>query len=224
MSFRKIMGTTIATLMIALLTSCNIGKAPEPTLDANAIYTSAAQTMSAGVRAHETETAAAATPTLAASPAPLASVAPLPTFAIATSSAPFGLSTLAVGVTSLPAGTAVSAASGCNNAAYVTETGPVDKSSITAGKTFIKTFTMNNTGTCSWTAGYSFSFVSGDQLGGNSVTYSAKDAATDPGHTNVFKLTLTAPTAAGEYIGHWQMETPDGKRFGDRPYFDIIVP
>lgn len=225
MYFKKLMGAMPVVLLAALLASCNIGKSPAPTEDVKAIYTYAAQTMSAGLLAHQTETAAVVSPTPAASPTPNGTIAPLPTFAIATSSAPFGLPTFSVVATSaVPVGTAASSASGCNNAAYVSETGPVDKSSVSAGKTFVKTFTLENTGTCSWNAGYSFSFVSGDQLGGNNVTYSSKDAATDPGHTNTFKLTLTAPTASGEYIGHWQMETPDGKRFGDRPYFDIIVP
>ncbi len=225
MGFKKLMGVTPVVILAALLTSCNIGKAPVPTVDAKAIYTDAAQTMSAGVLAHQTGTAAAVTATPAVSATPNGTVAPLPTFALATSSAPFGLPTFAVGATSAaPAGTPLTGANGCNNATYVSETGPTDKSSVTAGKTFVKTFTMQNTGTCTWGAGYSFAFITGDQLGGNNVTYTSKDTATDPGHTNTFKLTMTAPTTAGEYIGHWQMEAPDGSRFGDRPYFDVVVP
>ncbi len=225
MYFKKLRDVMPVALLAALLTSCNIGKAPVPTVDAKAIYTDAAQTMSAGLLAHQTGTAAAVTASPAASATPNGTVAPLPTFAIATSSAPFGLPTFAVGATSaVPAGTSLTGANGCNNAVYVSETGPVDKSSVTADKTFVKTFTLENNGTCTWNTGYSFSFVSGDQLAGNNVTYAAKDAPTAPGHTNTFKLTMTAPTASGEYIGHWQMETPDGTRFGDRPYFDVIVP
>lgn len=221
---RKVLGAVATILMAAALTSCNVGKAPAPTTDVNAIYTFAAQTMSAGLASQQTQTAMAVTPTSAASPTPLVSATPLATFTIATSSVPFGLPTFAVNVTPLPASTSAgTGAVGCNNATYQGETGPADKTDVAAGKPFEKAYSMENTGTCTWNAGYSFAFLTGQALGGKDVTITNKGDFTDPGHTQSFVLKLTAPTTPGEYIGYWQMKAPDGTRFGDRPWFDVIV-
>ena len=220
MSLRRFGGAVATVLMAIALTSCNIGATPAPTIDANAIYTSAAQTLAAGMSAGMTQTAQAVTPTSAESPTPLA------TFSIATGSSPFG--TPLAGGTPLPAGTqaggGASGAVGCNNAIYLSETAPTDKTNVTAGKSFTKGWSMQNTGTCAWGEGYSWAFVSGEQMGGKDISITAKDTATSPGHSNTFIVKLTAPTTAGEYKGFWRMKAPDGTFFGDMPWVDIVVP
>ncbi len=234
MSFRKFAGTAAAVFMVAALTSCGTGTTPAPTIDANAIYTAAAQTLAAGIGAGETQTAQAVTPTGAASPTPLA------TFSIATGSSPFGtplaggtpfnfIVTPPAGTTPLPAGTQAgggsgSGAVGCNNATYLSETDPLDKTQISAGKKFTKGWSMQNSGTCAWGTGYSWAFVSGDQMAGVNIAITAKDTSTAPGHSNTFIVKLTAPATAGEYKGFWRMKAPDGTFFGDMPWVDIVVP
>ena len=229
MIFTKVAGTVAAVLMVAATTSCGTGATPVPTIDANAIYTSAAQTLAVGIGAGMTQTAKAVTPTSATSPTPLA------TFSIATGSSPFG-TPLAGGtpfngiITPLPAGTQAggggspSGAVGCNNATYLTETDPMDKTQIAAGKKFTKGWSMQNSGTCNWGTGYSWAFVSGEQMGGANIVITAKDTSTAPGHSNTFIVKLTAPATAGEYKGFWRMKAPDGTFFGDEPWVDIVVP
>ena len=90
MQIKKLVWAITALVMAATLAACNLGKAPEPTQDVNAIYTSAAQTMIAALNVQQTQTAQAVTPTIEASPTALASLAPQATFAIATGSIPFG--------------------------------------------------------------------------------------------------------------------------------------
>jgi len=34
---------------------------------------------------------------------------------------------------------------------------------------------------------------------------------------------MQAPEEAGTYSSYWQMEAPDGTRFGDRVYVKIVV-
>ncbi len=234
MYFKKLLGAAAAVLLTAALTSCNAGKAPAPTIDANAIYTAAAQTLAAADSARETQTAQAVTSTPAGSPTSAASPTPLATFAIATGAVPFATSggttfslpTLAIGSTPLPSGGgggANNGAVGCNNAVYIGETGPADKTEVTAGKPLEKGWSMDNTGTCPWGAGYSFAFLSGEQLGGKDVVITSKDTATAPGHSQSFIVKLTAPTTPGEYIGNWQMKAPDGTRFGNIVFFDVVV-
>ena len=231
MQLKKPARALAALLMTADLASCSIGGAPQPTQDVNAIFTAAAQTLLAGMSAQQTQTAQAASPTSLPSPTPLASLASQATFAIGTSSVPFGtprpittsgipvLPTLAVAGTSNTGLTAV----GCDNATYVSETDPLDKAQISAGKDFTKGWQMQNTGTCSWGTGYSWAFASGDDMGCNSVVYKANDAATDPGHSNTFIVNCTAPSTAGEYKAFWQMKNDKGTAFGFSPWVDIVV-
>jgi hypothetical protein len=226
MQLKKFVWATAAIFVAAALVSCNTGKA-EPTPDVNAIYTSAARTLTAGLSAQETKTAGAVSPTPKASPTALASLAPLPTLAIGTGSVPFGTPGTSgtaglPGLPTLPAGgnTAV----GCDNSAFVSETKPLDKAKIDAGKDFTKGWEMENNGTCSWGEGYSWAFVSGDNMNCNNVVYKSSDTATDPGHSNTFLVNCTAPDKAGEYKGLWQMKNAQGTPFGVIPWVDIVVP
>ncbi len=237
MHISKLASAVAAVLVAVALTSCGTSATPAPTIDANAIYTSAAQTLAAGVSAGQTATAKAVAPTSAASPTPLA------TFSIATGSSPFGtplaggtpfnfVITPGAGTTPLALNTqaaggtggTASGAVGCNNATFVGETAPTDKTQMTAGKPFTKGWSMQNTGTCAWGAGYSWAFVTGDQMEGKNIVIAAKDTATAAGHSNTFIVKLTAPTASGEYKGFWRMKAPDGTFFGDMPWVDIVIP
>lgn len=54
MRLNKLVWATTVVVVAAALTSCNLGKAAEPTPDVGAIYTAAAQTMIAGLSAQQT--------------------------------------------------------------------------------------------------------------------------------------------------------------------------
>jgi hypothetical protein len=233
MQFNKLVWASVAALVAVALTSCNIGKAPVPTVDANAIYTSAAQTMIAGLSAQQTQTAAAASPT--ASPTPLGSPTALPTFAVGTGSVPFGTpftfgtpgtATTPLIPSTLPAGTGASSFPvGCNDATYIGETKPFDKAQLDPDKKFDKGFSLQNTGTCTWDIGYSFNFKDGDRLSSNitSIVISDKVDFTAPGHSQSFILHMIAPKAPGEYKSYWQMRDDVGTWFGSIVFVDIVV-
>jgi Ig-like domain-containing protein len=233
MRAKKLVWAIAGVFLAATLTSCNIGKAPEPTVDANAIYTSAAQTMIAGLNAQQTQTAAAVPPTSQASPTPLVSPTPLATFAISTGSIPFGtpftLGTPGVGVTArptLPAGTGVySFPVGADDAMYIGDTGPKDRAKLKAGEKFDVCFSMQNVGTSTWDEGYSFSWSSGERFSVNrpSIVISDKSEFVDPGHSQAFCFKLIAPSGNGEYKGFWQMKNDAGTAFGSKPWVWITV-
>ena len=214
MQLKKSVLALAAIFSAAALASCNVGKSAEPTPDVNAIYTSAARTLTAGLSAQETKTAEAVSPTPNSSPTPLASLVALPTLAIGTGSVPFGTPPVVFGTpgalptTGLPGLPTVPAggntAVGCDNSAFVSETKPLDKAQIAAGEDFTKGWEMENTGTCTWGEGYSWTFVSGDNMDCNNVVYKANDATTAPGHSNTFIVNCTAPDQSGEYKGIWQ--------------------
>lgn len=233
MRVNQLVWACAAVLAAAALTSCNLGKAPEPTPDVNAIYTSAAQTMVAGLSAQQTQTAAAVPPTPVASPTLAASFTPLATFPIGTGVIPFGtpfalgtpftLSTPGTPLATLPSGTGVySMPVGCADATYIGETAPYDKTVLTPGERFTKGWSFQNTGTCNWDGGFAFAFKSGDQMQGENVLITDADT-TQPGHSQAFVIHMQAPRASGEYKGFWQMKSDSGQWFGSLVFVDIII-
>jgi len=235
MQIKKIIWAASVLSVTAALASCNIGKSPEPTPDVNAIFTSAAGTMVAQLNDQQTQTALAVPPTDQSSPTPLDTFTPQATFALGVT--PFGTTfvfdTPGVGVTPLPplstsapAGPgSTSFAVGCNNAEFIGETVP-DGTIVKPAKRFDKAWSLLNTGTCTWDAGYSFDFKSGDQMQGQNVVLDNQSPKTDftaPGHSQAFVIHMWAPGTAGEYKATWQMKGDDGKWFGSLVSVDIIV-
>jgi hypothetical protein len=229
MHYKRILRLAPAAALIVGLSACNIGKAPEPTPDVNALYTVAAETLVAKVGLDQTETAAANSPTPAGSPTAIASFTPLPTFPASLGLTPFGtlsLTTPLPGVTPLSTQSSGSTtngyAVGCDNAEYIGQSVD-DGTAMNPGKEFTVGFSMQNSGTCAWDDGYSFAFKTGDQMSGQDQTIVSSDQFTDPGHSQAFILHLKAPKEKGEYKGYWQMQNDSGVWFGSLVWIDILV-
>ena len=115
----------------------------------------------------------------------------------------------------------VSGPGGCTlNAAYVADVTVPDNSEFQPGTGFVKTWRLRNSGTCAWEEGTQLVFASGEQMGGAAVDV----PATAPGSNTDVSVNLTAPNAPGTYKGTWQLQAPDGTRFGSMVYVQIIVP
>ncbi len=236
MRYQKFAWASAAIMIAAVLTSCNIGKAPEPTPDVNAVYTSAAQTMIADLNSQQTQTAAAVPPTAAASPTPLASPTLLATFAISTGSVPFALGTpgtpgtpASLLISTMPAGTAnallaYSFPVGDDNAAWISNT-PKDKTQFVPGRKFSATFMLVNLGKTTWDEGYTFAFLEGDKLSATpeTITIRAKEDFVKPNAGITFITEMVAPKRPGEYFSYWQMMNDQRVRFGSKMFVDIIV-
>lgn len=222
-----------------MLTACNMGATPAPTVDINAINTAALNTAAAQISVGQTQTALVApSATQTNTSAPLATVVlpgngtVLPTVAGGLPTVSFNTTptTPLAGFTPLATPMPTSAgigntASGCNDALFVGETLP-DKSVIGAGKDFAKAWELKNTGTCVWEIGYVFAFqpdLSSAEMEGYDIVIKANDEVTKPGHSQSFIVKLTAPTTAGEYKGYWKLKDKNGSYFGPLVFFDIIV-
>ena len=125
--------------------------------------------------------------------------------------------------TSTGGGTVGSTAVGCDNANYLSETKPDDGTQITAGETFTKGMVVAEHRNLHLESGYSFAFITGDQMGGKDIVLSKDADFTDPGHSQTFIVKLQAPATAGEYKGYWQMKNATGTAFGSRVWVDIVV-
>jgi hypothetical protein len=229
---KKILWIAAAIALSMVLVSCNLGKAPEPTIDANALYTAAANTLIAQLGEQQTQTAQSASATALVSPTPFATFTPLPTFPGLVGLTPFGtfvLGTPALGITPLATAAVPGAASwpqGCNDATMISETWPKKEGGTVVAKRqdFKKSWSLLNTGTCTWDEGYVFAFKSGERLSGEDQKIDDESEYTAPQHSQAFVLHLRAPSVPGYYRGNWQMKDDKGDWFGSLVYVEIIVP
>lgn len=138
----------------------------------------------------------------------------------------------------LPAGTLVPAASptaaptlaaapadpDCARASLLGEN-PPDGAVLKPGENFWKTWTLKNTGTCTWTAAYSIVFSSGDAMGGL-PSYPLNDDVA-PGEQKDISIYLKAPETEGEATGYWQLRSPWNANFGvgpsNEPFYVQVV-
>jgi hypothetical protein len=132
--------------------------------------------------------------------------------------------------TPIPTATATNAptptsASCSNQFKFVEDVTIPDNTEILPGQEFIKTWRLQNTGTCAWTEKYALIFVSGDQMNGNSPL--PLTGSTVPGSTVDVSVTLKAPGTTGTYQGNWELRDPNGIIFASgtsspEPFFVLI--
>jgi hypothetical protein len=117
----------------------------------------------------------------------------------------------------------VSGPSGCTlNAVYVTDVTVPDDTQFDPGAAFTKVWRVRNSGTCTWEEGTLLIFVSGDPLGGPATVDVAQEVPPD---SNVdISVPFVAPSTPGTYRSTWQLQAPDGLRFGTQIYVQIVVP
>ncbi len=191
---------TFALLISVLLLVSACGSSQQ-----SAIATSVAQTVQAG----ESLTKIANVPPATQTPA-----------------APGVETTLAPAITPTAAATLVSAPvdPNCVKASLVGEN-PPDQTILTPGQYFWKTWTLQNTGTCTWTTAYQLVFWNGDRLG-SSISYALPDDVA-PSETTDISIYLQAPDTGGSFTGFWRIKTPWESDFGvgqyDAPISTSIV-
>lgn len=107
----------------------------------------------------------------------------------------------------------VSAAQTCTDRAqFVADVTVPDGTRYDPGATFKKTWRLKNIGTCTWSTSYSLVFDTGERMGAPaSITFPSNVAA---GQTVDLTVDMTAPSAAGHYIGYWKFKNAAGTLFG----------
>ena len=105
-----------------------------------------------------------------------------------------------------------SAAQYCTDRAqFVTDVTVPDGTKYDPGATFTKTWRLRNVGTCTWTTAYTMVFDTGAQMGSVAAVNLTN---TPPNQTVDVSVNLTAPSAAGHYIGYWKFKNANGTPFG----------
>jgi hypothetical protein len=126
-------------------------------------------------------------------------------------------STTPASVTPIPTSIVVSS---CNGSAYVSDITIPDKTVMAPGATFVKTWAIQNTGTCTWDTTFKLAFAGGDQMGGAVTKLTASVA---PSQQVQVSVSLTAPTTAGTYTGYWRMVDGQSSAFGGSVTVVIVV-
>ena len=187
--------------LLILLSACAFGADSDATRRADLVFTAGAQTRTAAaqtVQADLTRIAAQAQDT----PTPVSTIpaTALPGFTPAPSPAP-----------GQP--TSTLADETCDRAAFVEDITIPDGTLLEPGETFVKTWRLKNTGTCTWTSGYLVVFDEGDALGAP-ASFPLTTGEVNPGEEVDISVELTAPEEPGTYRGDWKLRNPAGAVFG----------
>ena len=105
----------------------------------------------------------------------------------------------------------------CNKAAFVSETVP-DGTTFNGGDNFVKSWRLQNIGTCTWNTSYSLVFVKGVAMGGEPHTLPFTSVA--PGEIIQVSVDLQAPLAGDAAKGEWMLRNASGVFFGLGPKGD----
>jgi hypothetical protein len=204
--------TTIATsvfvLLSILLSSCNLQAASPTQMGPDQINTIAAAT----VQALTTQMAPPpATATTMATEAPTATATlSVPTLNLT------GIPTLSLATSTLIPLPTSAGSTECNKVMFLTDETVPDNTVFKPETKFVKTWKIQNNGTCTWTTLYS-AFAFSNDPASPPITGEADTnmkASITPGGTVLISVNLVAPKEEGTYIQYWKMQDADGKPFG----------
>ncbi len=101
----------------------------------------------------------------------------------------------------------------CDRGEFIADVSIPDGTSFEPGQTFVKTWRLRNSGSCTWTPDYSVVFDSGDAMSGP-ATFPLSQTNIAPGQEVEISINLTAPSEPGNYRGDWRLRNPAGQVFG----------
>ncbi|MRS02280.1 hypothetical protein EG832_03470, partial [bacterium] len=109
-------------------------------------------------------------------------------------------------VTPTPTRTSTPNPTPCNQATFVADVTIPENATLYAGQSFIKTWRVKNTGTCTWSSAYSLSFVSGNSFNApSSVPFTQ---TVKPGETVDLSVNMISPSTTGDFTSSWMINGP----------------
>lgn len=195
----------LALGLLALLAACNL---PDPenreVTGAGAIYTAAARTVSVQLtEINRPPATSGVTP----APPPTRTLPPSPEPASPTPPA----ATLTVTAPPIPL-TGPTAVASCDQARFIGDVTYPDGSRVSPGETFVKTWRLENGGSCTWTEDYALVFSGGELMGAPAQV--PLPHAVAPGERVDVSVTFTAPQAVGGYRSEWLLYNASRQLFG----------
>jgi len=105
-------------------------------------------------------------------------------------------------------------------ARFVSDVSIEDGTNVNPEQSFVKIWKLRNEGTTAWPEATQLIYVGGDKI---SPSDSIQVPAIEPNQEVDVAVDMVAPSKPGRYISYWRLATPDGTRFGQRVWIDIIV-
>lgn len=96
-----------------------------------------------------------------------------------------------------------------------------DGTVVAPGGSFVKTWAIQNSGTCVWGGGYNAVLVGGQPFGASSPQ---PIPAAGPGDIINISVNMFAPTAPGPAASIWQLQASNGVVFGTKFDANVVVP
>lgn len=230
MTKRNTLAAMVIVLAISLLAvACSTPQAAPatPTMDANGIYTQAAQTVQAGI-----DQTNAVKPTVppTETPAPTSTMDPVISAGLtstakavlqpgtaATPTLGAGQPTLSLTKqATLPVATVAVVApppKASGDKAELVGQSPTDGASVQKAATFTNTIVLKNIGTTTWSTRYALVFYAGDQMGSPNDFNMPNEVK--PGETVKLVFDMKAPDSTGKKKVIWAVRNADGVNFYD---------
>ena len=204
-SLSKYLFISLTFLLVSVLSACSLISGAAPTqVSPNALYTAAAVTVQAQLTQ---EAAGKPIPTSTATLSPAQ-----PTATLAPTNTPIPPTPLPPTNTPIPP-TATSVPIPCDRGSFVKDINYPDNTEVAAGTTFIKTWRIQNNGSCTWNSSYSLVFDSGEAMGGP-ASLQLTTGTVAPGQSIDISVTFTAPGTPKTYQGYWKLRNGAGVVFG----------
>lgn len=192
----------IVLLTVALLTGACLPVFGAGQLDQGSVMnTAVAQTVEAALTRAVLETAIAKATQLPTREVITATFAPTQT--------PLPTSTPLPPATAVPLPTATPIP--CYRIQFVQDVTIPDNTSLEPGSSFVKTWRLRNSGSCTWTPDFALVFRAGNAMNAPGVIN--LNQTVYPGQTADVSVALTAPAAEGTYTGYWALRSANGVVF-----------
>ena len=206
-SFRR--PVAVLVLCVLTLSACNLPSSKTETPDsAGLIHTIAAQTVEAQLT-QDAISSSSGDPDGEQQPGGepgselTATLAVLPTLTQTQAPPPTNTTVPSPTITPIP----------CDHITWGKDVTVPDGTEMVPGEVFTKTWRLRNTGTCTWTSGYSLVFESGDAMGAPPATQ-LTTGTVPPGSNIDVSIVLEAPISSGTYQGNFKLRSTEGNVFG----------
>jgi len=121
---------------------------------------------------------------------------------------------------SIASNTSYSTAYGCNDGVYISDVTIPDGKTLAPGESFVKTWKLQNTGSCNWSKDYLLTFYKGSKMDGDDTPI---DKVVSAGDAASLSVSLVAPETEGTHLSYWRLADEDGNNFGQSVYVSIVV-
>jgi hypothetical protein len=208
--------TGMFSIVAVLLSACNLPASRPTASGPNLIMTAAVQTV-------EAQLTQSSPGSLSTQPGFVLTTTPQSTqlgFVVTATSQPIQPTSTPVPATATAsvqptqaAHTATTSATACDQAQFVKDLSYPDGSEVPAGTSFIKSWRLRNTGSCTWDSGYALVFADKNAMSGP-ASKQLTTSDVHPGDTVDVSVSLKAPSTPGSYEGDWMLSDDSDNLFG----------